>query len=168
MSLTMADLDDLVLAHGGHSRREEGVCLMEAVAWFAGKSHSDRPPCVSPVLGSFARSLNDQMDNEDRQQLKRFIPLLPGTAGNPEADRARGWMAMDWLIHVRLVAWLEVAGLTDHVTALQELAPVLNDEALEAARPVVRRARAAAGDAYSASWSKLRKTYGPTDAPGKT
>jgi hypothetical protein len=39
------------LSHGSHDRREDGMCLMEAVAFLAGERHSDRgatqrPPCV--------------------------------------------------------------------------------------------------------------------------
>jgi hypothetical protein len=46
------NLETLTLAHGAHDRREQGVCLMEAVAWWAGKEHTDHPPCVSPVASA--------------------------------------------------------------------------------------------------------------------
>jgi hypothetical protein len=156
--LTEIDLGALVLQGGSHEDRRAGVCLMEAVAWFAGLPHSDRPPCVSPVLGSFARTMNDRMNEQDRQQLKRFIPVLPGTAGSPADDRARAWLAVDWLVHTRLVAWLDAAGLADDATAVQELDPVLNYEALEDAAPVLRRARTSAGAAYTTAWATLRET----------
>jgi hypothetical protein len=154
-TLTEADLGALELEYGAHMRRQDGVCLMEAVAWFAGKEHTDRPPCVSPVLGAFGRALNDRMKPEDRQQLKRFIPVLPGTAGNPDADRARAWLAADWLVRTALVAWLDAAGLADDATAVQELDPVLSYEALEDARPVLRRARDGARVVYDAVWTRL-------------
>jgi len=35
------DLETLVLEHGAHESRENGVCLMEAVSWFAGEPHSE-------------------------------------------------------------------------------------------------------------------------------
>jgi hypothetical protein len=38
------------LSHGSHDRREDGMCLMEAVAFLAGERHSDRPVCACPVL----------------------------------------------------------------------------------------------------------------------
>jgi hypothetical protein len=157
--LAESDLGGLVLEHGVHRRRQDGVCLMEAVAWFAGKEHTDRPPCVSPVLGAFGRALNDRMPKADRQQLKRFIPVLPGTAGSREVDRARAWLALDWLVRVAAVAWLDAAGLADDATALQELGPVLNDEALEDSMPVIRRARDSARRAYNAAWDRLHQIY---------
>ena len=58
--ITLDDLDRIVLKHGGHRSRDfDSVCMMEAVAWFAGKPHSDRPPCVSPVIADLLRSWND-------------------------------------------------------------------------------------------------------------
>ena len=50
------DLDTITLDSGSHDRRTDGVCVMEAVAWWAGEDHSDRPECVSPVIGAFLRS----------------------------------------------------------------------------------------------------------------
>ena len=91
------DLDTLHLASGGHQNRDDGVCLMEAVAWWAGKTHTDHPPCVSPVLGGYGRSLNDVLDDGKRQLLKPYIPQLPGTAGDGR-DETRGYIALDWLI----------------------------------------------------------------------
>src|SRR5258708_11619244 len=78
------NLETLTLAHGSHENRDAGLCLMEAVAWFAGRPHSDKPPCVSPVLGAYGRSLNDVLPDIPRQELKQFIPQLPGTAGGGE------------------------------------------------------------------------------------
>src|SRR5260221_9786346 len=78
------NLETLTLAKGGHENRDAGLCLLEAVAWFAGRPHSDKPPCVSPVLGAYGRSLNDVLPDIPRQELKQFIPRLPGTAGDGE------------------------------------------------------------------------------------
>src|SRR5258708_25727187 len=80
------DLDTLILARGAHKDRDDGLCLLEAVAWFAGRSHSDQPPCVSPVLGAYGRTLNDVLPDIPRQELKQFIPQLPGTADAAQRD----------------------------------------------------------------------------------
>src|SRR4051812_29594083 len=82
------DLDSIVLGEGSHAQREKGVCLMEAVAWFAGEPHSDRPQCASPALTSFGIALNDSFPEEHRQKLKPLIPLLVGTR-NPELEQQR-------------------------------------------------------------------------------
>lgn len=45
------DLDTIVLDKGTHDTRANGVCVMEAVAWYAGEDHSDAPACVSALAG---------------------------------------------------------------------------------------------------------------------
>ena len=62
-------LDEITLRHGSHTDRNSGVCLMEAVAWYAGEQHSDHPDCVCPVLGEMGRGLNDALPDS-----KRFHP----------------------------------------------------------------------------------------------
>ena len=49
--MTDIDLDGIVLDKGAHDTREDGVCVMEAVAWYAGEDHSDAPACVSALAG---------------------------------------------------------------------------------------------------------------------
>src|SRR5258707_8325091 len=104
------DLKTLTLAKGGHENRGDGLCLMEAVAWFAGKPHSDRPPCVSPVLGAYGRTLNDALPDIPRQELKQFIPQLPGTAGDGKKETP-GHIALDRLIRTLTPAWVHPAGV---------------------------------------------------------
>lgn len=39
--LTLEQLETLTILKGSHTTREQGLCVMEAVAWFAGEPHSD-------------------------------------------------------------------------------------------------------------------------------
>lgn len=71
--MTAPAIDTLELAHGKHRNRDDGVCLLEAVAWYAGEEHTDHPKCVSPYLGELGRALNDRLAPEDRQRLKAYI-----------------------------------------------------------------------------------------------
>jgi hypothetical protein len=106
----MIAIEDLVLKEGGHESREEGVCLLEAVAWVAGEPHSDHPVCVCPVLAEFGRSWNDTLNEADRNRLlKPLIPLFVGTAGSLDAARAAA----------RAAAWARLAPV---VAASQESA----------------------------------------------
>ncbi|MGH9252728.1 MAG: hypothetical protein ACRD0W_24910, partial [Acidimicrobiales bacterium] len=118
--MTTLDLDTLHLDEGAHGTREQGVCLMEAVAWYAGRDHSDAPQCVSPVLRGFGIHLNDVLPDERRQTLRLLIPALVGTAGDG-LDKARSYMALDWLIRIWTPAWLDLAGLFDDAAALRGL-----------------------------------------------
>lgn len=62
------DLDTLTLAEGSHPDPDAGMCVMEAVAYFAHEPHSDHPACVSPVIGAFLRRWNDDLDDDGRQK----------------------------------------------------------------------------------------------------
>src|SRR5690606_11434490 len=97
------DLGTLTLAAGCHGPGDE-MCVMEAVAFIAGEEWSDRPECASPVIGAFMRAWNDALDDDDRQDLKRYILRLVGSKGTAEQEELRGWMAFDWLVRVHTPA----------------------------------------------------------------
>jgi hypothetical protein len=86
--MQILDLETLELKNGSHREREAGVCLMEAVAWFANEPHSDHPQCASPVLTHFGIGLNDNFTDEYRKKLIPLIPKLVGTR-NPNLEAAR-------------------------------------------------------------------------------
>ena len=143
--MTTLDLNTLTLTHGQHATRDDGVCLAEAVAWWAGEPHSDHPACADTTLGAFARVWNDGMrSQQERNMLLPFVPALAVTAGTAaDADR-RGWMACDWLVRVHTPMWLDLAGLDGHATALRALDPITDDASLTTATPHVDAAWAAA------------------------
>ena len=145
----------ITLTRGAHETRADGVCLLEAAAWFAGKSHTDHPACVSPVLAAYGRSLNDALPDDSRQLLVPFVPLMPGTAGDG-LDEARGYLALDWLIRVHTPAWLDLAGLADEARALRDLSRITDLAAAQAARPVVLTARNKATAARDATKDAAR------------
>ena len=153
------DLDTLTLAAGDHDPDDGEMCVMEAVAFIAGEEWSDRPECASPVIGAFMRSWNDALDDDDRQDLKRYILRLVGSKGTPEQEDLRGWMALDWLVRVHTPAWLRLAGLDEHADRLAGFAEIRPDTvqgvkpALVAALEAARAATVAAEDiATVAAW----------------
>lgn len=68
------------LKRGNHDRPEDGLCVLEAVAWFEGEAHSDHPRCVCPVLAHYCRAFNDRLEGR-RQELVPYIPRLANTLG---------------------------------------------------------------------------------------
>jgi len=161
----MLDLDTITLTKGSHDTREQGVCLMEAVAWFAGQDHTDRPPCVSPILAGFGISLNDSRPAGRLQELKRFIPLLPGTARDGKDER-RGYLALNWLIREYLPAWLDlVPDLAADAAVIRSLPPVTGIESARHTGFVVRQVKDHAGGARAAAaWDAAG--YAAGDAAG--
>lgn len=93
----MIDVQQLAVFHlegGGHEDADEGLCAMEAVAWLEGLEHTDRPACTCPVIAEFVRSLNDEMEEAERQQLVRYLPRLIGTVGTPAEEAARAYTVL--------------------------------------------------------------------------
>jgi hypothetical protein len=157
-------LDTLHLDTGSHGDASDGLCLMEAVAWFAREPHTDAPRCVSPVLQTFGTRLNDCLPDRERQALIPLIPRLVGAVGDG-LDEARSYLALDWLIRTYTPAWLDLAGLSDSATGLRGLRRIADLTAAEAAGPVVQEAKtrataawdvaegAAEGAARAAAWA---------------
>ena len=93
------------LLPGKHHTREEGMCLMELVAYLAGETHSDKPRCASPTITLFARAANDLLHNEDRQKLIPLAWEIMGSRCN-KCESARLRALTDYGI-VRLAPKLE-------------------------------------------------------------
>lgn len=148
------DLSTITLSHGAHDDRADGVCLLEVVAWLAGEDHTDRPACVSEVLASFGRALNDALlpAREDLEaRLRLLAPRLIGTVGQPDLDQRAGLMAANWFVRVYTPVWLRLAGLTEHADTLAHGVDIgswddLPIGALQSAQHDARIARRAAWD----------------------
>jgi hypothetical protein len=146
------ELDTIILSEGGHSSRDQGVCLLEAVAWWAEEDHSDQPECVSPILGMYGRSLNDVLPDGKRQRLRVYIPQLPGTAGDG-LDGRRGYIALDWLVRTYLPAWLRlVPALIADADLLAQHGPIETLEDAAAVGEIVRDAESHIVTARDAAW----------------
>ena len=156
--LSEQDIAALKLSKGNHKGREEGHCLLEVVSMFAGEDFGDSPQCVDPVLAAFGRTWNDDLpSDEDREQLKRYIPLLPGTNQGEALSLRRSWMAGDWLIRTCLPTWLELTpALAEHAAQLRALAPITDQQGLDLARAALDHASRGAAAARAAAWDAAR------------
>jgi len=150
--MTAVDLDNIRLSYGSHKSREEGMCLMEAVAYVAGEPHTDRPQCVCPVLAAFGRAWNDALDDEARNRLlKPFIPRLIGTRSTVEVEYRRTFMATDWAVRVAAPVWLRAAGLDDEAASLEALHPLTSAGGCLSAASMIAQVRDAARAAWDAA-----------------
>jgi hypothetical protein len=145
------NLDTLTLKAGSHTEPAAGMCVMEAAAYLAGEPFSDHPECASPVIGAFLRNWNDALPDDDRQNLKQYIPRLVGSRGIAEQEERRSWMALDWLVRVQTPAWLRLAGLTDQADLLAGLAEV-DPETCPSIKPTLEAVRQDASAAWDAAW----------------
>ncbi len=157
--LSLEDIEQIPLRHGSHGSRTEGVCAMELVAWMAGEPHSDHPKCSSHLIGTFLRTWNDQLpDDETRNRLIRpLLPLVLNTASTVDVENQRAMRIYDWMVRVFTPAWLDLhPELTSHATALRALAPLVDEASARAAQPASQAAAVAAEAAWSAARSAAR------------
>jgi|GEM_PF-3191323 len=124
--LSLDALPQLKLAAGGHGNREDGLCVMEAVAWLAGEEHSDHPDCACPTIAAWARRTNDALGQPYRDALRDRILRIAGSKASLEVERKRirelAWRAVARIIPVRI----------EILTAVPQLSE-LKDELLQAA-----------------------------------
>jgi len=156
---------DAVISHGQHSSYGAGTCALELVDYMDRSRRgvavastdilTDAPACVCPTVRTFVVSWNDSLPTDtDRQRLLGpLLPLMLDTAAGTDAQVARSWMALDWLVRVHAVAWLYLAGLTEHAQALRTMPAIDSTESATAGQAAIDAARDAAGDAArAAAW----------------
>ncbi len=142
--MSVIDLESVHLEHGSHTNSDEGVCMMELAALFAGEKHTDHPDCVSPLLANVGIRLNDWATDTQRQDLKRFIPLVVGT-GPDGQDDARRWLAVDRSVRFLLPKYLDKLDRHEQADALRGLPPITDAETY---RPHAKRLRTVADEMY--------------------
>ena len=144
---------NMKLSHGKHSTREDGLCLMEAVALLGGEGHTDTPECACPVLSAFGRKLNDEMGHGSEgdalraKYLADLAPRLVGTRSTPEVEIRRALVFADGAVRVLAPLALEAAGLCDAAATLRALSPVVSRDTAANAANAANAAHAAYADA---------------------
>ena len=153
------------LASGSHKSINDGMCIMEAVAYVAGEPWSDSPACACPVISIFLRTWNDALPDDERNTLLRpFVPLLIGTRGHKALERRRAAMAADWIIRDYTPAWLRLAGLTTQANALAAMPEITDFASCPSLMPTLNAVKKDAAAAWDAAWDAARAAAG--DAAG--
>lgn len=83
------------LSAGKHRAPAGGVCVMELASMLAEERFSDRPKCVSRVVGAFLRTYNDGIDADSRQDLYAFAARAVGTKARRAVERRRVDMCLE-------------------------------------------------------------------------
>ncbi len=169
-SIIQERLDSLqsrVLLSGAHSDVEQGMCVMEAVAFVAGEEFSDHPKCACPVTAEFLRSWGDVIpDDESRTRLlKPLVPRLVGSRSSKQVEQRRADLVFDWVIRTNTAHLLDMTPeLKEHAAALRALPPLLSKKASVYAQPTIVAAREAAkksAAARAAAWDAARDAAVP-------
>ena len=86
----------VALAPGKHSSPEKGACVVELASMLAGERFSDHPRSVCPVIASFMRTLNDELDDGRRRELLPYASLIVGTRGTRASRARRAQLSLRW------------------------------------------------------------------------
>ena len=175
-----AFIEKLVLRHGSHTNPEQGMCIMETVAFVSGEPFTDHPKCASKVITRLAMRLNDRWSDEQRQKLKPFILRIAGTATDEATEVKRAFMCADWALRELLPIYFDLANLSEWSKKLRSLPGVVDRATADVGRELAREARAearkewpayaaaavyaaayAAADAYAAAYAAA---YADADA----
>src|SRR5579863_3555840 len=136
--------ESAVIRSGSHPTPEDGMCIMEAVAWVAGEPHSDAPQCACPSIRRFAIRINDRID-DDALRTQLFRPLvtrLVGSASTGQVRWFRNRLIADWVIRYSLpIWWQEVPSLREYAAVLRALPPLVTKASLREARDIIRGQR---------------------------
>ena len=121
-----------ILTSGEHATPEEGMCLMEAVAFLAGEAHSDRPECACPVITAYGWNLDlwmgkgEQGDALRAQYLAPLVSKLVGTRSTSEVSLKRAFFFVDRAVRLFAPMALESAGLMDEAARLRRLDEIVD------------------------------------------
>ena len=114
--------------------------------------------CRGRVEREFVRRWQGDLPETDGSRLcGPLVPIVMSTKTSPEVDLRRQWMAIDWLCRVHFPAWLDLAGMTEHATAVRALAELHDKDS-------AFNAQATIGAASDAAYDKARAVAGPTSA----
>ncbi len=150
------------LSAGNHNTPQDGMCIMECVAYIEGEKHTDHPKCADPVITTFAMKTNDWMKEDERGALLPFVLRIAGSKSTTEIERQRAYMCADYAVRVFAPLALEARGFEDHAKRMRECEKIVNKETAMAGQAVAKAAYAAAdaaaaayayADAYAAAYA---------------
>ena len=165
-------MEALNLTHGQHKSPEDGMCLMEAVAYLGGEEHSDQPECACPVISAFGRSLNDRMGvgvEGDALRAKYLVPLaekLVGSLSTLGVEQKRAFFFADRAVRLFAPLALESAGLKEEAARLRALNEIVDEKTAQDAAHAADNAADAADAASASAWVAARVRGGTAHAAG--
>jgi hypothetical protein len=88
------------LEAGGHANAHEGMCVLELASVLAAEKFSAYPASVCPVIATFLRCYNDEVDDWRRQDLIPCAAMVVGSRASRRAERRRARICRRWVVEV--------------------------------------------------------------------
>jgi hypothetical protein len=145
----LREISNRDLSVGTHIDPNDGMCIMEAVAYVVGEPFTDRPVCVSSVLAEAARTANDKGGLYTRRCLKERIVKLIGTGQAAlDAEIRRACRIADCAVRVLAPMTFDRFGLKDCAIMLRGLEKIVDANTASVAASASVHAAHAAHDAH--------------------
>lgn len=124
----LTDTENLTLSRGSHIHKNEGTCVMEAVAWLAGEPHSDKPQCTNFFIRNLMIEWNDSLPS-DGMRNKVLGPLLIHVVGTnqPQFDFERSFILIDAMIREMIPFRLRTMKNYTFAEVLRRLPPIVDN-----------------------------------------
>lgn len=124
-------LRGVTLAQGPHDPGGPCLCLMEAVARYAGEAHTTTPACASPTLTPFAHLANDWFPDHERNRLLALVPQIAATGPETEPEHGdreskRRYVMADFCARRFVPLALDRHGLVAHALPFTQLPVIRN------------------------------------------
>jgi hypothetical protein len=119
------------LSTGHHVRREDGMNIMECVAYVCGEEHSSYPTTACPVISEVARTIADAACDTDRQTLVDFIYPIACSGATDTVTFKRLFYCVDFVVRQLAPAALLYLNLPQEASALQSLEEIRETKSAE-------------------------------------
>jgi hypothetical protein len=131
-SKTVGFANTFFLSAGNHASPEQGLCAMELVAFLEGLPHSDHPRCTCQIISAFVRGINDNMPDDIRQGLLKYLPRLVGTVSEQHEQERNEYFAWQTIkvfapAALRARKYTRMARELEASETLQEAVMIAND-----------------------------------------
>ena len=142
----------------GSGSEKTGACWMSALHWYTrkGKSWSDQPACVSPVIRDLCIKLNDTLPDGEREEVIGPHIFAPVGTNTGEADEEkRRALCADRALRVFAPYWLrktKVPKLVEHAERLEAMEPLTTRGAAKKAVAILDKAHKDAS-AYASAYA---------------
>jgi hypothetical protein len=126
------------ISPGYHSTREEGMNILECVAYVCGLEHSCYPVSACPVISDAMRAIANRSTLEQQQTLVPFILPLALSKASIEVQNKRLFYCVDTVVRSMMPAVLIFYGLLSEAVKLQALDEIVDTESATRANMTIR------------------------------
>ena len=138
VTIDQAKLNSVKTLYVGSHSPDGKMCLMEAEAYVHNRPWSDRDEDICPVLGTYGRTLNDQMPDTERVRLLQFLGGLMGTRSTWGVEQKRTFLFADYAVRRFAPVAMRALNREDLAVRLEAVPQIVDTASAIVGRDVAR------------------------------